>query len=216
MSRETFELDKYHFSNGNFTWGGSMPKRLMNSSNLNSGDSDGIEGAMKSGAESPTLLSAIKDFLAMQSWDPQVSVDVTDELLHASLLIPVLDDMAEMYIDSWHPSSIFQIAIRLPFNGDSRHKAELLSLINGIHNEHIEGRFQSLPDELDNAVCWIQRVDLEGMAASATAIGNIAQTGWRICEHYFSALRDTATIGTNADISLMRTSYSAVQSINVH
>ncbi|NCW27101.1 MAG: hypothetical protein EBV83_02195, partial [Verrucomicrobia bacterium] len=112
----------------------------------------GIEGAMKSGAESPTLLSAIKDFLAMQSWDPQASVDVSDELLHASLFIPVLDEMAEMYIDSWPPTNVFQIAIRLPFDCDSRHKAEILSLINGIHNEHIEGRFQSLPEELDNAV----------------------------------------------------------------
>lgn len=193
-----------------------MPKRLMSSSNLNSGDSDGIEATMKSGAESSTLLSAIKDFLAMQSWDPQASVDVSDELLHASLLVPILDEMAEMYIDSWHPTSVFQIAIRLPFDGDSRHKAELLSLINGIHNEHIEGRFQSLPDELHNAVCWIQRVDLEGMAASATAIGNIAQTGWRICERYFLSLRDTATIGTNADISLIRSSGSTAQSTHIH
>jgi len=188
----------------------------MSSSNLNSGESDGIEMTMTSGTGSPTLLSAIKDFLATQSWDPQASVDVSNELLHASLLVPVLDEMAEMYIDSWPPANVVQIAIRLPFDGDSRHKAELLSLINEIHNEHIEGRFQSLPEELDNAVCWIQRVDLEGMAASATAIGNIAQTGWRICERYFLALRDTATIGTSSGISLIRSSYSAAQSTNFH
>jgi hypothetical protein len=188
-----------------------MSKRLTSSSN--SSDS---EVTARSGAASPTLLSAIKDFLAMQSWDPRASVNVSDELLHASLLVPILDEMAEMYIDSWYPASVIQIAIHLPFQCDSTHKAELLSLINGIHNEHIEGRFQSLPDELDNAVCWIQRVDLEGLAVSATVISNIAQTGWRICEHYFSALRDTATNGTNADISLIRSSNSAAQSAHIH
>jgi hypothetical protein len=167
-------------------------------------------------SDTSSLVLVIREFIATQKWDERPSLTVTKELVQACLAVPCSNDVAWMHVHGWRDINELQIAIHLPINCDQAYKSELAILINGLHNEHIAGRFQYLPDHLDNAICWMFRIGLDGLQISGKLVSDLATVGWMICDHYFDAIESTATLGTSSEMALVSASYLGDQSFGKH